>query len=137
MSSYLNIYLVPKKKYVENNQTLLIASYSRNTGIYQAFYENISPIHSHSDEGYATLFKDKIQDVLNDLTKDIESTNRRLGLYKQYAKDNPDYIQEIIGLEEILGEYKETYNLVSFYYDMCQDMEDDYTDFESMCCDID
>lgn len=136
MSSYLNIYLNPKAKY-KTEDPLLLASYSRNTDVYQAFYENISPIHSHSDEEYTPLFKHHFEAILDDLEKDITSTNRRLELYKQYAKDNPDYIQEIINLEEILADYKSAYDTISFYKEMQEDIQNDNTDFECMCCDID
>ena len=45
MSSYLNIYLVPKKRNDEDiPEPLLFMSYSRNSGVYQACWKSIAYI---------------------------------------------------------------------------------------------
>ena len=51
MSSYLSIYVVPKKKSPEEDkQHIILATYSRNTEMYQHLRENVNPAHIGMDE---------------------------------------------------------------------------------------
>lgn len=137
MSSYLNIYLVPKRKgNREKKKHLLLSSYSRNSDIYGIFYENISPIFSGNGDTCTPLTKVNVQGMLDDLDESIKSTKEMLDLYDKYAKDNPDYIQEIIGTREILKDYQSTYNMVEVLKDILEDTMNGYNDFEEMCCNI-
>lgn len=137
MSSYLNIYLVPERKdKKEKKQYLLLSSYSRSSDIYEAFYENINPIYSGNEDKYTTLTKVNIQVILDDLNKFIKSTQERLNLYDKYAKENPDYIQEIMSTREILQDYQSTYNIIEVLKDILDNIVDKYNDFEEMCCNI-
>lgn len=137
MSSYLNIYLVPERKdKKEKKQYLLLSSYSRSSDIYEAFYENINPIYSGNEDKYTTLTKVNIQVILDDLNKSIKSTQERLNLYDKYAKENPDYIQEIMSTREILQDYQSTYNIIEVLKDILDNIVDGYNDFEEMCCNI-
>lgn len=137
MSSYLNIYLVPKRKdKKEKKQYLLLSSYSRSSDIYEAFYENINPAFSGNEDKYTTLTKVNIQRILDDLNESIKAVKERLDLYDNYAKDNPDYIQDIIGTREILQDYQSTYNMVEALKDILDNTVDGYNDFEEMCCNI-
>lgn len=138
MSSYLNIYLVPKRKdKKETKQHLLLSSYSRNNDVYEVFYENIHPIFSGGEEDkYTTLTLVNIQEVLDDLNKSIQSTQERLDLYDKYAKDNQDYIQDILSTREIIQDYQSTYNIVCVLKDIIDNTVNGYNDFEAVCCNI-
>lgn len=139
MSSYLNIYLVPKRKdkEKEKKQYLLLTSYSRSSDVYEAFYENINPIFVGNEEKYTTLIKEDVQNILNDVSKSINLTKEKLKLYEKYASNNPDYIQSIIDEREVLKDYEHTYGDVAFIMDIVSDTLDDYNSFEEVCCNID
>lgn len=133
MSSYLNIYLVPKREDdKEEKKYLLLTSYSRNSDIYKFFQENINPRYT----GHTSLSPGNIQIVIDDLESEIKSSKERLELYDKYARDNPDYIQEILNVREILGDYNETLNTVKTIKDIVENIEEGYSDFEEICCNI-
>lgn len=139
MSSYLNIYLVPKRKdkEKESKQYLLLTSYSRSNDVYEAFYENINPVFVGNEEKYTILTKENMQDVLNDVSKSINLTKEKIKLYEKYASDHPDYIQSIIDEREVLKDYEQTYGDVAFISDIVSNTIDDYNSFEEVCCNID
>lgn len=139
MSSYLNIYLVPKRKdkEKEKKQYLLLTSYSRSNDVYEAFYENINPVFVDNEEKYTTLTKENMQDVLNDVSKSINLTKEKIKLYEKYASDHPDYIQSIIDEREVLKDYEQTYGDAAFISDIVSNTIDDYNGFEEVCCNID
>lgn len=138
MSSYLSIYIVPKRKTdKEEKKHIIIAAFSRNSEIYQYFNENIHPAYNGNKEHpYTTLTKDNIQDVITDLSRDISSSKDRLMEYEKYAKDNPDYIQEIIELKQYISDLQYTQEEVCFIEEMV-DSIDFYEKLEEVCCNID
>lgn len=138
MSSYLNIYLVPKRKDKDTEkQYLLLQSYSRNSDVYEVFYENINPVFAGNEEKYTTLTKENVQNILNDVSKSINLTKEKLKLYEKYASGHPDYIQSIIDEREVLKDYEQTYGDVAFIGDIVSGIIDDYNSFEEVCCNID
>lgn len=139
MSSYLNIYLVPKRKdkEKEKKQYLLLTSYSRSSDVYETFYENINPIFSGGEDKYTTLTKENIQNILDDVLKSISLTKDKLKLYEKYASNNSDYIQFIIDERDVLKDYEQTLGDVSFIKDIVNDTIDSYNSFEEVCCNID
>lgn len=133
MSSYLNIYLVPKREQDKGEKRyLLLTSYNRNSDIYRFFQENISPRYT----GYTSLSSNNIQLVIDDLENEIKTARERLDLYDKYARNNPDYIQEILGVRETLGDYNDTLNTVKTIKDIVEDIGLGYSDFEEVCCNI-
>ncbi len=138
MSSYLSIYIVPKRKSEkEEKKHILVAAFSRNSEIYQYFSENINPVYIGNEEHpYTTITKDKIEDVITDLSRDISSSKDRLMEYEKYAKDNPDYIQEIIELKQYISDLQYTQGEVCFIEDMIDGI-DFYDEIEEVCCNID
>ena len=138
MSSYLSIYIVPKRKSEEEEKKhILVAAFSRNSEIYQYFNENIHPAYNGNQEHpYTTITKDRIQDVITDLSRDISSSKDRLMEYEKYAKDNPDYIQEIIELKQYISDLQYTQGEVCFIEEMVDDI-DFYEELEEVCCNID
>lgn len=138
MSSYLSIYIVPKRKSEEEEKKhIIVVAFSRNSEIYQYFNENIHPTYNGNKEHpYTTITKDRIQDVITDLSRDISSSKDRLMEYEKYAKDNPDYIQEIIELKQYISDLQYTQGEVCFIEDMIDGI-DFYGKIEEVCYNID
>lgn len=138
MSSYLSIYIVPKRKSEkEEKKHILIAAFSRNSKIYQYFNENIHPAYiGNKKHPYTTITKESIEDVITDLSRDISSSKNVLVEYEKYAKDNPDYIQEIIELKQYISDLQYTQGKVCFIEEMI-DSIDFYEEIEEVCCNID
>lgn len=139
MSSYLSIYIVPKRKNErEEKEHILLASYSRSSDIYQYFDENlnIAWIGNSDETPYTTLSKEDISHVLDEFTKDINTAQTRLTEYEKYAANNPEYIQEIIGLKEYISDLQYWKDKTSFIDDMIESI-DYYDDIEEVCCNID
>ena len=71
MSSYLSFYIVPKRKSdTEKKQHIILTSFSRNSDIYQYFWENINPAYCGMEEKYTTLTKENVKSVIDDFEKD-------------------------------------------------------------------
>lgn len=139
MSSYLSIYIVPKRKSLgEKKKHIVLASYSRSTDIYQYFYENIHPafVGNNEETPFTTLTKENIGEVLKDFNEDITNANTRLTEYEKYAANNPDYIGEIIEQKEYINNLQYWRNKVSFIEDIL-DEKDCYDEIEEVCCNID
>lgn len=141
MSSYLSIYVVPKRKSPEESkQHIILASYSRCTEMYQQFYNNINPVYvGNGEDKYTTIGKNEISEVLDSFDGKIRRMTATLTEYEKYAKDNPDYIQSIIEYKEEIAELQYWRNKASFIEDMISDA--DYYDcdssIEEVCCNID
>lgn len=138
MSSYLSIYIVPKRKSEkEEKKHIIIAAFSRNSEIYQYFSENINPTYiGNKEHPYTTITKESIEDVIKDLSRDISSSKNVLVEYEKYAKDNPDYIQEIIELKQYISDLQYVQGEVCFIEEMI-DSIDFYEEIEEVCCNID
>ena len=137
MSSYLSIYIVPKRKSdKEEKKYILLVAFSRNSEVYQYFSENIHPVFAGKEDSYTTITKESIREVVTDLSKDISSSKDRLTEYEKYVKDNPDYIQEIIELKQYMSDLRYTQGKVAFIDDIVEDI-DFYNEIEEVCCNID
>lgn len=141
MSSYLNIYLVPKRKdkTKDKKQYLLLASCSRNSDVYELFYTNINPtfIGNRKEANYTILTMVDMQDMIDDICSDIKASQERLEVYEQYASKNEEYIQEILNIREILRDYKSSYEYINFIKNIVEDTIGGFNDFEEVCCNID
>ena len=139
MSSYLTIYIVPKRKSdKEERKYIPLAAYSRSSEMYQYFDENIHPafIGNSGEVPYTTLTSESIMEVLNDFNNDINKTQTRLTEYEKYAKDNPEYIDEIISMKEYIQDLQYWRDKVSFIEDIIGDMGI-YKEIEEVCCNMD
>ena len=56
--------------------------------------------------------------------------------YEKYAKDNPNYIQEIIELKQYISDLQYTQGEVCFIEEMVDGI-DFYDEIEEVCCNID
>lgn len=137
MSSYLSIYIVPKRKSdKEEKKHILLAAFSRNSEIYQYFSENIHPVFAANENSYTTITKESIREVVTDFSRDISNSKDRLAEYEKYAKDNPDYIQDIIELKQYISDLQYTQGKVAFIEDIADGI-DFQEEIEEVCCNID
>ena len=136
----MSIYVVPKRKSSEENkQYIILASYSRNTEIYQQFWENIDPAFIGNDEEdhYTTIGKTEIASVLSSFDSEIRKFTATLTEYEKYAKDNPDYIQMIIEYKEEIANLQYWRDKTSFIEDMIEMTNYYDSGIEEVCCNID
>lgn len=135
MSSYLSIYIVPKRKTKdEPKKYVILTAYSRNTDIYKYFNDVISP--TYNEDEYTSLTKNSISIVLDSFKEEIDSANKRLVEYEKYAINNSDLINEIIELKEYIEDLQYWKDKTSFIQDLISDI--DYYDngIEEVCCNI-
>ena len=137
MSSYLSVYIVPKRKSEEEEKKhILILSYSRSSDIYQYFDENIHPAFIDiEDTRYTILDKESLRVVLDDVRKDIDKAKSRLELYEKYASSNAEYIKEIMSQKEYLEGLEYCKSQISVIEDIVDNAEF-YDDIEEVSCNI-
>ena len=116
MSSYLNIYI--KKKTVE--EPITIGFWSRSSDLYQRFYEEINPASAESEDKYTEIDNYDMNRLTSSIREEIMDAEKRLNVYKQYAQNNSEYIEQIISsseyieeLVEHLGEVRALENIVN------------------------
>lgn len=140
MSSYLTIYIVPTRKSdKEKKSHIPLVSYSRSSEIYQRFYEKLPPafVGNGKEAQYRTLTKEDIDIILHDFDEDIHKTQARLTEYERYVKDDPDYIEDIIGMREYLEELHYWKAKTSFLADIFNDIEYYNEAIEELCYNTD
>lgn len=157
MSSYLTFYLVPKKtrkKYDFNKDDghteievelstgtpLVLMSYSRSNEIYHAFNESLNPAYAGNEEKYTELTIDKCKQVIDDLERDIKSTEKRLAINYKMLKEggySSELWQDIHSMEEYLSEQKETVESVKHIENIVYETANGYNDFEKVLINVD
>lgn len=138
MSSYLSFYIVPKRKSQEEpKKYILLLAFSRNSDIYRYFNENINItwIGNNEEIPYTTLTMEDIHRVLEDISSDMDSSQRRLVEFEKYASKNSDYVNEIISLKEYISELQYAKHQTEFIALLLEGMEF-YEDIEEVCCNI-
>lgn len=115
MSSYLNIYMLPRVT-EENKEPkkLLLDQYSRNSSIYQAFYENINPVYAWKDdeEQFEELTEEKLRIVKDDITEDYTRAKKRLEEYEKHCS-NVDVLDDIISMKEYIADIQEQLSFIN------------------------
>ena len=142
MSSYLTFYLVPKG---ENQKPLAFISYSRNSDIYQAYYEHANPaFYGNGEEpNYTELTEelshhvvDELRESLDKYEKNHEAKIKALqALPKLEGEALEEYLQETSSGVEYINDLKDTLKFVGFIDDIISDLE--YSDFEKILINID
>lgn len=144
MSSYLTFYLVPKKDKGEVKEPLAFLSYSRNSAIYQAFYENINVAYIGNGDkpNYTELTKDLVNKVVDAVKTDYDDAQKnfaaRMEAYKAVkleGKTFEDYVEDFQSTTLYLEELKENIARVDLIAFMVEDLE--YSDFEKVLINID
>ena len=113
MSSYLTFYIKDDK-----TEPISLIEYSRNHNVYQYFNDTIRPAYIESDIQYTELDELQVKKVLDSITEDIKSSQKRLTEYEKYAGQNPDYIEDILDLREYIEELETAYNITDFILDI-------------------
>ena len=135
MSSYLSIYIVPKRKTKdEPKKYVILTAYSRNTDIYKYFNDVISP--TYNEDEYTSLTKNSVSMVLDSFKEEIDSANKRLVEYEKYAINNSDLINEIIELKEYIEDLQYWKDKTSFIQDLISDIDSYDNGIEEVCCKI-
>ena len=142
MSSYLTFYLVPKG---EDKKPLAFMSYSRNSDIYQAYYEhaNIAFYGNEDNPNYTELTKDLSHYVVNELREDLNKIEKSheakvkalQALPKLEGEALEEYLQETTSTVEYINDLKDTLKFTGFIDDIVSDLE--YSDFEKVLINID
>ena len=142
MSSYLTFYLVPKG---EDKKPLALVAYSRNSEIYQAYYENAHPAFygNGKEPNYTELTKDLSHHVVGKLKEDLyeyekahEAKIKALqALPKLEEEALEEYLQETSSGVEYINDLKDTLRFAGFIDDIVSDLE--FSDFEKMLINID
>jgi hypothetical protein len=142
MSSYLTFYLVPKG---EDKKPLALMSYSRNSDIYQAYYENAHPaFYGNGEEpNYTELTKDLSHYVVNKLREDLDKCEKAheakikalQALPKLEGEALEEYLQETTSTVEYISDLKDTLKFADFIDDIVSDLE--FSDFEKVLINID
>ena len=142
MSSYLTFYLVPKG---ENQKPLTLMAYSRNSDIYQAYYENAHPAFCGNDNepNYTELTKDLSHYVVNELREDLSKCEKNheakikalQALPKLEGEALEEYLQETSSGVEYINDLKDTLKFTDFIDDIVSDLE--FSDFEKVLINID
>ena len=138
MSSYLSFYIVPKRKSQEEpKKHILLLAFSRNSDIYRYFDENVNItwIGNNEETPYTTLTMEDIHRVLDDISSDMDSSQRRLVEFEKYAAQNSDYVNEIINLKEYISELQYAKHQTEFIALLLEGMEF-YEEIEEVCCNI-
>lgn len=154
MSSYLTFYLVPKKitgKYnfqteqieeteVSKGIPLVYDSYSRNSDVYQAFWESLHPAYCGNEEKYTELTPQKVEQVLADRREYISKVEFRLNTLYEMLKNggyNEDLFSEIMSTSEHLKEENEALNEIKAISKMVYSIYEGYGDFEKILINVD
>ena len=142
MSSYLNFFLVPKKKEDETNEPkpLLLNSYSRAGNLYHYFMNELNVAYCDDEENpYTELNNEKCRRVLDSVKDLIETTKKSLDiLYKVAQKTSTtdsDITANILEKEEYLQELNEDLAKLKAICDIICDIE--YSDFEKVLINYD
>ena len=143
MSSYLNIYLVPKKRNDEDiPEPLLFMSYSRNSGVYQACWKSIAYIGNGDSYQYTELTSELMSSIIEDEKKDLDTANKRQTDRIAIAKEvspTKEFLEDLIEdslatkeyIEELENTIKELENIASWVNNI------QYSEFEKVLANID
>lgn len=144
MSSYLNFYLVPKKKegQEEEPKPLLFQSWSRNTSVYQAFDENLNIVYTGNEKVYTEITPSKVKGVIEYIEEDLKKVKKRLKETIKLFKDTAitslevyeSYQNDCLSTQEYIEELEEQIADLQGILTWVSDLE--YTDFEKALANI-
>lgn len=149
MSSYLNLYLVPKSKktkYLPDGKTeevsltqepLLMFSYSRNNPVYQVYNDSLNIAYAGNEDVYTELTLDKAEAVVKEQEADIENIEGQLETYYKIlsnCKENKDIIENILSLEDYLKDLKSTWNQLKSISHLVEECK--WSDFDKILINI-
>lgn len=131
MSSYLNIYGVPKE-----GEPIKIVSFSRSHCVYSAFCDTMNIAWAGEGKVYTDLTTADVEQVIKDINSDLKNASSRLQAYEKYASQNPEYIQEIISLQEYIEELTATMHYCEMIGTIVMHSSLSFSGFSKICCNI-
>lgn len=146
MSSYLNIYLVPKKDTSRKKvKPLLLTSYCRNSNIYGMFVEVINVTYAYKDDEmqYTELTSDLMSSVIASTGEYVKEAQEHFDVLVESYSKLPNLSNEVVenysieynSRKSYLNEMQETLNDLKCLQTMLFDT--DYSDFEKVLINID
>ena len=132
MSSYINIYIVPKK----DKTPIEIVSYSRADDIYAAIADVINIPWSSEELQYADLSLENINQVIDNIKQDINKVDKRIIEYEKHANGNADLIEDILSQKEYRESLDEVLKRLYFLSDVIYDAKEEFSDVEKVICSI-
>lgn len=143
MSSYLNIYLVPKgnsdkPKNVPliSNKPLLFCSFSRNHPIYSAITEAINVVYAGNEDVYTQLTEDILRDAVEELDGEIDNLFHKIHEYELHSSGKKECIEQLIHYKELYNDMLTNAENLNFMKLFISDIDNNYTDFEKVVCNI-
>ena len=132
MSSYLNIYIVPKK----DRTPIEIVSYSSADDIYAAISEVINIPWSGEELQYVDLSIENINEIIDDIKQDINKVDKRIIEYEKHANGNADLIEDILSQKEYREGLDDVLKRILFLSDIIYDAKAGFSDVEKVICSI-
>ena len=132
MSSYLNIYIVPKK----DKTPIEIVSYSRADDIYAAIADVINIPWSSEELQYADLSLENINQVIDNIKQDINKVDKRIIEYEKHANGNADLIEDILSQKEYREGLDDILKRLCFLLDIIYNAKEGFSDVEKVLCSI-
>ena len=154
MSSYLTFYLVPKKTRTKHNDDgtseeieiskgvpLSLMSFSRNSNVYQSFYEYLHPVYIGNDEPKYDELDVKDIDIIIERLKDELDESREFHQNKIKVLKNlgtsldRDTLNQLIEEEDIIAEKEKDLNEIIWLKSFLSNIK--YSDFDKILINID
>lgn len=145
MSSYLNFYLVPKKKKESDKdpEPMLLYSCNRAGNLYQAFYENMNIQWAGSEMKYTELTPSDMQSIVDSIKEDVDKAKKRLdskvnayrtltNLSKEIVEE---YVEEFASMSEYISDLESTFNKANVINAVVSDLN--YSVFEKILINLD
>lgn len=132
MSSYFNIYIVPKK----DKTPIEIVSYSRSDDIYAAIADVINIPWSGEELQYADLSVENINEVIDNIKQDINKVDKRIIEYEKHANGNSDLIEDILSQKEYREGLDDVLKRLRFLSDIIYDAKEGFSEVEKVICSI-
>lgn len=139
MSSYLSIFIVPKRKTdTEEKKYICLTSYSRNTPIYQYFNDVLNPEYAGNIQKYTTISMQDIRRVLEEFKSDIDKAKDTLSSYEKYISESPSLIETIINIKTDIEDLEYYQAKATFIEDILESIQYNNNEvIEEVCCNID
>ena len=85
---------------------------------------------------YTDLTTADVEQVIKDINSDLKNASNRLQVYEKYASQNPEYIQEIISLQEYIEELTATMHYCEMIGTIVMHSSLSFSGFSKICCNI-
>lgn len=135
MSSYLTFYLEDK----QSKEKKALTSYSRNSEMYQQFYEVLKPVYigDGKEPKYTKLTQSDIQTVISEVQDETKKLEKRLVYEEKLALTDGDFINSVLMNKECIEENQALVAELAVYSQILADMEIGCSGFSGLYCNVD